>query len=628
MSYRYTCPLCLKKLGRGDALKVFKLADATSSANNGKPSKKRVVCGDEDFVEQMIQFGGDYAFMTGGERAVYVSHERCPAANPFWDGTKQEIEIPGNQDEGERLGIELECEITGNSLKRSVSHRVVSMLREAFDTLGNDYSPMWYPLPLLLATAAEEGDGGRRPFGSLVEMASTKAAGKTILSLQILNQALYRNGRGLSIEDFFYPNPDKKDADLTDFKKKFFKELFYHSMWKRTPFSRPAGTTPSPGDLRAIFIEPVPDDGEAGSVALDLPRGPGNVRRTVGFLAGLTWNFIVETARPFKGATVKTAQPKKKKGEPQTLSLDEIFRQRAHEFWNPILFYDTAGELHAMMSPITRAVRQLSNKLAIYIDAREIFDKYDALAPGEQPTPIDERNASIRHAFKRIRELSETPRKHRRPTCIVVTKLDLVLSDEEREEVKRLTEQGEAGDRVREMLARWLSEHSDDDKSDLLSLLSKERGLVDRVFFVWTENLPKMMGIRYSPINKVVPPSAFCGEEVTIEANVGFDFREAKRVTFNGLDSQFQIVSETQIKARVPDGATSGFIGILLEATASGPAQQSTSEIDDATSDFVFEVKPGKGNDAAKPRSYGLINFLAWCLDKKVEEISRPTPGH
>lgn len=489
------------------------------------------------------------------------------------------------------------------------------MLRET-STLGNDYSPMWYPLSLLLATANVKDDSRTRPFGSLVEMASTKAAGKTILTLQMLNQALYRNGREMTTSDFFYPRADHTDLDLQFFKEKFYGELYFHSMWLKTPYSRPGGTTPSPGDLRAISIQPV-SHGADGEVAPATAASRKATGRTLEIVAQALKIFFTETFRRGKNQS----SGKKKESGP---TFEELLKQRRDEFWNPILFYDTAGELHTNVSRVTRAVRQLTNKLAICIDAREVFNKYDALSPGEPPRPMSERNASIRHAYKRIKELAMSPGR-RKKTCIIVTKLDLALSAEEKEDVIRITEDAKADEEARALFIRWLSEHSDDDKKNLRTFLPANRKLIDRVFFVWTENLPLMNSIRQSPIKLITPSSGKCGETVTIEANNGFDFQDAKRLTFNGVPSHFDIVSSQQIKTVVPDGATSGLIGIYLngQIKAATVGVTSTSYEDDATSEEVFEVKPEIGNDSGKPRSYGLIKFLAWCLDRPVEAISR-----
>jgi hypothetical protein len=614
MLYDYTCPLCLKQLGRGDRLKVFK-TEAHSSAKN-QFAKKSVSCADDSFVEELLRFAGDAAFIPGEEHAVFVSHERCKALNPFWLTANSQISIPGKLEDGERLQVELTCRASNLSFQKDLYHWVINMLR-ATSALGNDYAPMWYPLSLLLATANVKGDSRTRPFGSLVEMASTKAAGKTILTLQMLNQALYRNGREMTTSDFFYPSADHTDLDLRNFKEKFYGELYFHSMWLKTPYSRPAGTTASPGDLRAISIQPVSHEAEGEATPTTTSRKATG--RTVKIVGKALKIFFTET---FLRGKSKSNGKKKELGP----TFEELLRERRDDFWNPILFYDTAGELHTDVSRVTLSVRELTNKLAICIDAREVFNKYDALSPGEPPRRMSERNASIRHAYKRIKVLAMS-RIHRKQTCIIITKLDLALSAEQKEEVIRITEDANADEEARELLIRWLSEHSDDDKKNLRSFLPAKRKLIDRVFFIWTENLPLMNSVRQSPIKLVTPSSGKCGDTIMIEANDGFDFQDVKRMTFNRVPSNFEIVSNKQIKAVVPDGATSGLIGIYLNGQIKGGpiAVTSTSYEDDATSEEAFEVEPEIGNDSGKPRSYGLTKFLAWCLDRPVGTISRPS---
>jgi hypothetical protein len=149
--------------------------------------------------------------------------------------------------------------------------------------------------------------------------------------------------------------------------------------------------------------------------------------------------------------------------------------------------------------------------------------------------------------------------------------------------------------------------------------LQRDRKTIDQVFFVWTENLPKMTGIRYSPIKDFDPPMGEAGTLITLTANPGFNFCEAEKVFFNNAESEFKVVSDSVIEAKVPPGATSGFIGIVLK----GIDQGGSPVTDEAASEKIFELQSEKGTDAGKPQSFGLVKFLAWCLDKRVEEIAR-----
>lgn len=607
MPYQFTCPLCLRTLGQRQFLKLFKIADAGANRND---AQKRIDCGNPDFIDEILKFSGEDTFVPIDEHAIYVSHERCDAINPFW--TNNQLEMPGKDSDGEQFTANLTCDATKKPFQHELSYWMVKILRETYKQ-GNDYRSMWYPLPLLFATAAD-GNPRTRPYGSLVEIASSKSVGKTILTLQILNQALYRNGREVTVRDFFYPNANLDDAQLEQFREKFYNEVFYHSMWKRTPVSRPFGTVPSAGDLRAIFIQPVQQ--EAQPVHVAKPAANGRFRR------GLSFAFSM--LRIFTSETLLIEEKKKTQSGP---TFEELVSNRREEYWSPIIFYDTAGELQERMSNATRSVRQLTNKLAICVDAREIFDRYEPLMPEETVTPVSERNASIIQAHKRLAELEMRPTR-RKPTCIIVTKLDLVLSEAEKEKVKQIAEaeNPEADESARKLLIEWLTAHADSDKQSLLSLIAKKPRVVDHVFFVWTENLPRMKGVRRSPIRKIEPPSAAPGAEIILEAEQDFNFQDAKRVTFNGTEGLFKIESKEKIKATVPDTATSGLVGILLEGKLDDEfGQTSATYKDDATSNVPFTVLPQLSSDASKPRSYGLIKFLAWCLDKKIDEISRPT---
>jgi hypothetical protein len=605
--------MCLVTLGKRHFLKVFKIAEAGTNKSN---PRQRIDCGKQDFIEDILAFSGEEVFIPVDDNAVYVSHERCKAINPFWTWADKKLVIPGDDADGDTFPATLQCIATDKPFQRTLSYWMVKILRETYK-FGNDYQPMWYPLQLLLATAVEENEERKRPYGSLVEMASTKSVGKTILTLQVLNQALYRNGRGVTIRDYFYPNADLKDVQLDNYRDKFYREVFYHSMWSQTPISRPFGTVPSPGDLRAVFIQPV--------LSEDLPAqtheatSDGRIWRTINYFAG-SLKVVV------KAILIPGSEGTKKNEKTPAPKLEDLFRKYNREYWSPIIFYDTAGELQQNFGPVTKAVRELTNKLAICIDAREIFNRYEPLTPEEKVMPVSERkNASIKHAYKRLREREMTPRR-KKAVCIVITKLDLVLSATEKEEVKAIAEDSEGDEAAKTLLNKWLRAHDDDDKQNLRSLLTKQPPLVNKVFFVWTENLPRMRGVRRSPIKSIEPESALPGTEVFLEAETDFDFERAKKVTFNGKESKFDIESKQRIRATVPEDATSGLVGILLGAKPSNVAQTpSDLKDDDATSTDPFIVLPSLNSDVSKPRTYGLIKFLAWCLDKKVEEISSPT---
>lgn len=588
MPYRYRCPLCLTRLESGQRLIVFKTEDPT-----GKKRWKhdRVDCREENFVKKIVDFGGRGCLTPAEDRAVYISHVKCTAVNPFWDDGSDKINIPGNLDDGRELVADFLCWRTGQPLPKRLSHWVVGMLRATAE-YDEKHRPMWYPFPLLLATAANNEDDLKRPFGSLVEIASTKDVGKTILTLQLLNDILYQNGRTLNVNDYFYPQSN------------FLEELFFRSTWQDRPTSRPAPTEPSPGDMRAIFVQPI-------KAALADSEANGN-----GHKSGRWQSFVQkakEGARYFWDSTFVPAQSdEQQRKEEEVFDLNRLLDEKKNEFWKPVLFYDTAGELQVKRAQVIQSVSQITNKLAICVDAQDIFN-IGSVSRADH-------NASIWHACGRINNLLMTPHLHK-ATCIIVTKLDMVdLTPEEREQVRRIAEDVDVNDdEAREMLVGWLKQHGDNVKKKLIQYLRPEDGNVKRVFFVWTENLPKMRGIRLSPIFKFEPTAGSPGDEIVITANQGFDFQDAKKVLFNGQEADFDIVSASQIKARVPQGATSGYIDIVLEGV-----NPKTTELyfDDANSDGIFNVGAKRSSDVGMPSSYGLVKFLAWCLDKNVEAIT------
>lgn len=589
MFYRYRCPLCLKRLESGQSLVAFKTGDPT-----GKKTwqYQRVDCREENFVKKIVDFGGKGCLTPAEEEAVFVSHVKCTAINPFWDDTGDRINIPGTIDDGRELVANFLCWRTDQPLEKRLSHWVVGMLRTTaiFD---EKHRPMWYPFPLLLATAAKNEDDLERPFGSLVEIASTKDVGKTILTLQLLNDILYQNERTLNVNDYFYP------------KSNFLEELFFRSTWQDRPTSRPAPTEPTPGDMRAIFVRPISAAAAAGAA-----NGNG--------LKPSRWQSRIQKAKWWAGyfwdSTFKSGEQNEQQKEEEAFDLNKLLEEKSKEFWKPVLFYDTAGELQPKKAQIIQPVSQITNKLAICVDARDVFD-IDSLSRPDH-------NASIKHACGRINAMLMTPHRQK-ATCIIVTRLDMInFTDEEKARVRRIAEDVDAGDdEAREMLVGWLKAHSDNLKRKLVAYLRPDEGSVKRVFFVWTENLPRMRGIRLSPIFKFEPTRGNPGEEVTITANLGFNFQDAKKVFFNGREADFDIISDTEIRARVSAGATSGYINILLEGVDKKTNKDYSD--DENNSDGIFNIGTERLPDVGMPISCGLVKFLAWCLDKKVEAITR-----
>lgn len=79
-------------------------------------------------------------------------------------------------------------------------------------------------------------------------------------------------------------------------------------------------------------------------------------------------------------------------------------------------------------------------------------------------------------------------------------------------------------------------------------------------------------------ILRIEPKMAAAGAEVTI---IGSNFKDVKQVMFSGSEAQFTVVSETEIRATVPEGSSSGPVQIVTAAGMSrstDPFQVGTSQ--------------------------------------------------
>ncbi len=597
MRYQFRCPLCLKKLGAGHSLIAFKIEESTSG---NPPLSLEVDCGQEDFFEEIIRFGGNSIYTPTTEDAVYLSHLQCDAVNPFWEeateppedgqpGSVSKVSIPGRSADGRKITWPFMDEKTGTALQKEMQHQIVEMLRCTIQ-FSERHRPMWFPFGLLRSTATVEGENLRRPFGSLVEMASAPGVGKTILTLQLLNKKLYagHRDRGIEIADYFFTRREVQQDGVQP-KDAFMRELFFHSSWGDRPEFRPPATTDlTPGDLRAIFIRPA---GESHPATAPPPTGAQLLKKE-GRLLGRVWRNGVNFFRYFWTET---------RDAPETEPKINLTRELGKaDYWHSILFYDTAGETQKNFGEVTRAVRRLTNKLAICIDAQEIFVK-------------DGENLSISQACERIRTMIQ--QRDRKSCCLIITKLDLISQYEsEKENMRKVADDLQVNDgEARRMLVKWLEDNADADKDYLRQYLLEYDSHIEQVFFVWTEGLPKMAGIRSYPIASFEPRHGEAGTEVTIHAASGYDFKEAKSISFNGKEANFTAESGDVIKAKIPEGATTGFIEIRLEAG---------TKKDEGTSEQYFVVgQQYRYVQFSRPQSHGLIKFLAWCLDRPPREL-------
>jgi len=605
--FKFRCPLCLRRLRGGQQLILFKSASAESESE--EPSIVTIDCQD-GFMEQVTEFVGKLENNIRG--GVFVSHVNCDGKNPFFKDGK--IQIPGNLvDDGERCVLDgVVCAVTGKAYPADVRHWIIRMLRET-SRYSEKHDAMWYPYLLLAATASVDRMDIVRPFGNLIELAGTRRVGKTILTIQMMHEDLF--SRGLRSFEYFFPRGLEGNP--------FYEELITFAAWKEQPSFRPPGTLRTPGDLRAAFIERIP------------PKNTPAAKKTrtrkpslMGWFVNLMHEFseMLGARRRDVDANSKT------------------FRFQPSKKWVPILLYDSAGEASQEFPERTRRLRDLTNKIAICIDAEELVNR--ASPPN-----------SIKHARERLNlALLESDSRKRR-TAIVVTKADMLqktLSTADATLLNDLWKGGSrASERGRKLLLSLLQRRPTNDGAALTEFLSKTP-IVDAVFFVGTINLPLMNGIRFSPIGSFEPVSAKKRKRITIKANKYYRFQmngdvpasagttnpptdedlddqlrsatpdstelDVKAIRFNDRSAEFTVINSKTIEATVPDNSSRGFIGIISERREGTPPQLVR---DDANSSELFNVIDISDKESLKPKSFGLTSFLAWCGGIEESEIVR-----
>jgi uncharacterized protein (TIGR03437 family) len=87
-----------------------------------------------------------------------------------------------------------------------------------------------------------------------------------------------------------------------------------------------------------------------------------------------------------------------------------------------------------------------------------------------------------------------------------------------------------------------------------------------------------------SPFVTTVPTANYRGRRARV---LGTDLRGASRVTFNGVDAEFTVISPTEIGAIIPDCATTGPVRVT---TPSGTLE----------SNIPFRVLPLAGQTKGK----------------------------
>jgi hypothetical protein len=74
---------------------------------------------------------------------------------------------------------------------------------------------------------------------------------------------------------------------------------------------------------------------------------------------------------------------------------------------------------------------------------------------------------------------------------------------------------------------------------------------------------PPSASVATPSIMSLEPMMAAAGSEVTI---VGTNFKDVKKVLFNGKEAKFNVMSDTVIRATVPSGAKTGPIEVITPA--------------------------------------------------------------
>ena len=615
------CPLCLKPLDDEDTLLVFKTGlDVASKAER----YKTIACRG-DFNREIVNFGGKLIRTPSGRNQVCLSHLNCDAENLFWKASQLSIPLGDGQD----AEFDLDCQTTGANLKRKVSSDIIGTLRETGE-YQNTHPNMWFPYPLLRASGKS----------SLVEMFGSKKVGKTILTLQLAHKELYLHNLVIKKMDvasyIFIHNPD-------DFKR----ELVIRGGWLKRPISRPSSTEPTPGDVRAIFINPStkPESvSKKGKIIKEGLSKLGELRRRL----QVEWENLIEALTNKENGSTSDFEEQRYVRERKA---SEIIGKDTEQFWHSVIFYDTAGESGRRVSQQTQRVWQYTDKLVICIDAQEIFNQVQEMLEKDESY---KRNESIELAGKRLDDLLKDLPEDRKKTCLLITKLDLipdnVLGNETSlEKIKDLIERepkNDAEDRkidgeIRRILRKWLSDNNDIYKQNLINHFQDDvENLIDKVFFVWTEGLPKMEGVRISPIEKFSPTTGKAGDKITIYPNKDYfnllqeeaaeiGFEEAvKSVSFSGIEANILLKTAEKLEVIVPEKAKTGFIEIAVEAKFGRKKVvegTKTVFIDEATSETVFSIDGDRKDGNA--RSYGMLRFLAWCVGEPIQNLVKLLPS-
>jgi hypothetical protein len=381
---------------------------------------------------------------------VFFRHIGCVYKNPFWDSAKQEVSVPGDET---KTAVQFRLDFdTGQDMGVNVQHWLLGVLRN----VPRDTREMWFPAMLLRATA-EKRFATR--IGSLVELAGARESGKTILAVQMMTRHGYlftHNSKNeVLINNFVYsPVESTGDPKVIPSFRRYIETLHLVSLLQRNnkEIFLPIGTRREQGHLKAAFIKPSKnwhvstEDDDDDEMTIQ--------QKSVKWLKKTAVNFLEELK--IAGAS--------------------ILGSESRPFWYTIILYDPAGE----NSEEEDLRRDNVDKVAIVINAEDIFDlkRYST-----------EEGVSLRVANRLIAQGVDRKQK----LFLVVTQMDKIKNYVGADDWKRVETVADdvnlkksLSREAKELLKKWLVQIPTENKTELKEKLK----FVDKVFFVWTEDLP------------------------------------------------------------------------------------------------------------------------------------------
>jgi len=370
---------------------------------------------------------------------VFLRHVGCHAHNPYWDG--RTVNIPGTDST-----TTYQFATPEGQKNILVTHWEIGMMRTIPAA-----QEMWFPLMLLRATSETLNNQSGKRIGVLVELAGSAQVGKTILAMQSMEYEGYvaednGQGRHIEVKDFMFSRlPPGRTAATNP----LLANLYLSSLMRlnKKGLHGFAPTLKLPGDVKAAFIQPA----SSGGRKLPLDSTGSEPRKSrIGAIAKIVIDILI--------------------------GIKDIFwSHRSSGFWYTVILYDIAGEAFIVGDPTTDAIERAVDKVAVLVDATEIFNFQ---GDGDSVAMANEQigKAAARNL----------------PHCLVVTKVDLVMQmllPEDQVKVKKFAEDlsGEYKEETRELLKKWLSQGTADAN---IRQLNNRIDKVDRVFLIWTENLP------------------------------------------------------------------------------------------------------------------------------------------